>query len=175
MSRILSSLFGSRLVFPAEAVEDFVEEMAAVGVRDGADTGNDTVDVAVAVGGELVGGGETFAFAAVANGDEAGIDDGADKGNAVSSRLAKAFLGVQREVEFLFEEMADNVNVAQELRTFGGGNDDEEIINIATVVRIAEVVDNETVELVEENVGEKLGSQIANDDTAALGLVKEAF
>lgn len=149
--------------------------MAAVGVRDGADAGNDAVNVAVAVSGELVSGGEAFALAAVANSNEARVDDGADKGNAVSSGLAKALLGVQREVEFLFEEMADNVDVAQELRTLGGRNDDEEIINIATVVRIAEVVDNETVELVEENVGKELGSQIANDNAAALGLVKKAF
>lgn len=69
----------------------------------------------------------------------------------------------------------DGVDVAQELFALLGGNDDEEVVDVTTVVFIAEIESDVAVELVEEDVGEKLASEIADDDAAALGLVEEAF
>lgn len=142
---------------------------------DATDAGHDTVDVALAVGGELIGGGKTFATTAFAEGDETRIDDSADEGNTVVGGLAEALLGMEREVEMLFEEMVDDVDIAKELSTLRGGDDNEEIIHIATIMMITELVGDETVKLVEEDVGEELTGKVADDDAAAFGLVEEAF
>ncbi len=144
-------------------------------MRDGTNARNDTFDVAIAVGGELIGGGKTFAFAAVADGDKARVDNGADERDAVGGRLAKAFFRVEGEIELFFKKMVNDIDIAQKLRALGGGDDDKEIINVAAVMGIAEVVDDKTVELVEKDVRKELGSQIANDDTATFGLVKKTF
>ena len=164
-----------RLEVPAEGVEDFAEEMAAVDVSGAADAGEEAVDTAFAMGGETISGGKALAAAAGAEGDEMRVDDGADEGDAVVGGLAEALLRVESEAEVFFEEVVDDVDVAEELLTLGVGNDDEEIVDVAAVVGIAELEDDEAVELVEEDVGEELAGEVADDNAATLGLVKETF
>lgn len=82
---------------------------------------------------------------------------------------------MESERKIVFKELVDDVDVAKELSLLGGGNDDEEIVDITAVMMITEVVDDKTVELVEEDVRKELAGKIADDDAAALGLVKEAF
>ncbi len=55
------------------------------------------------------------------------------------------------------------------------GDDDIKIVNIATVMFVTEIVGDETVELVEEDIGDKLAGEIANDDTAAGFAIEETF
>ena len=59
--------------------------------------------------------------------------------------------------------------------TLRHGDDDEKVIDVATVMFVAEIEGYEAVELVEENVGKELTGQVADDDAAAFGLVEEAF
>jgi len=55
------------------------------------------------------------------------------------------------------------------------GDNDEKIVDVAAVMFVTEVKLDETVELVEEDVGEELAGKIADDDAAFFGLVEEAF
>lgn len=174
---LLAAVFvlGEPVVFPAEAVEEFLEEAAGVDVFGGAHAGDETVDVAFAAGGEGVGGFVGLATGAAAGDDEPRIDNGADEGDAFVDGLAVLLLRVEGESELAFEELLDGVDVAQELLALVGGNDDEEVVDIATVVFIAEVKHDEAVELVEEDVAEELAGEVADDDAATFGLVEEAF
>lgn len=85
------------------------------------------------------------------------------------------FMGMEGEFELEAEIFFDNTNVAEELFALFHGDDDEEVVDIATVVLIAEVELNETVELVEENVGEELAGEVADDDAAFFGLIEKTF
>ena len=69
----------------------------------------------------------------------------------------------------------DGVDVAKELFALFGRNDDEEVVDIATVMFVAEVESDIAVELVEEDVGEELAGEVADDDATAFGLVEKAF
>ena len=84
-------------------------------------------------------------------------------------------MGMESEFEFEAEIFFDNADVTEELFALFHGDNDEEVVDIATVVLIAEVELNETVELVEENVGEELAGEVANDDAAFFGLIEKTF
>jgi len=168
-------VFGKPVIFPAEAVEKFFEEAAGVDVFRGAHAGDEAVDVAFAASRKFVGGFEGFAAGAATGDDEAGIDYSSDEGNTFVDRLAVLLFWVESEVKFAFEKLLDGVDVAEELFALLGGNNNEEVVDVTTVMFIAEVESDVAVELVEENVGEELASEIANDDAAAFGLIEETF
>lgn len=69
----------------------------------------------------------------------------------------------------------DGVDVAEKLFALLGGDDDEEVVDVAAVIFVAEVKGDVAVELVEKDVGEELAGEVADDDAAAFGLVEEAF
>ncbi len=149
-----------------------MKEMAAVDMGYGADSGDDPVDITGAIGGEVVCGSKTFAATACAERNKARINDGTNKRDAVVGGLAKAFFRMEREVEIFFQKMIDDVNVAKKLSTLCSRNNNKEVINIATVMMITELMDDETIELVEENIRKKLRSEIADDDAATFRLIK---
>ncbi len=91
-------VFGEPIIFPAEAVEKFFEETAGVDVLRGAHAGDESVDVAFAAGGEFVGGFESLATRTATRDNEAGIDDGADEGNALVDGLAVLLFRVEGEI-----------------------------------------------------------------------------
>lgn len=161
--------------FPAEAVEDGFEEFAAVDVEHGALAGDKTFDVAFAEGGEAVGSGVGLATGAVSRDDEPRVDDGADERRALVDILGAAFVWMEGELELVVEELFDHDDVAGELRFLRERHDDIEVVDVASVVGIAEVVDDETVELIEEDVGEELAGEIADDNTVAGLTVKETL
>lgn len=140
-----------------------------------ADAGEEAIDAAFAVGGEAVGGGEALAATAGTEGNEMRVDNGADEGDAVVGGLAEALLWMEGEAEVFFEEVVDDVDIAEELLALGIGDDNEEVVDVAAVVRIAEVEDDEAVELVEEDIGEELASKVADNNAAALRLVEKAL
>lgn len=142
---------------------------------DGTHAGDEAVEVAGAGGGEIVGGLETVAAGAAARNDKAGVDNGADKGDAFFDGLTVLFLGVEGEAEFSFEEFRDNGEVAEELGAAGHRNDNKKVVDVATVMFVAEVESDIAVELVEKDVGEELASEVADDNAATFGLIKETF
>lgn len=168
-------ILGEPVIFPAEAVKKFFEEAAGVDVFRGAHAGDEAVDVAFAASRKFVGGFESLAARTATRDDEAGIDHSPDEGYTFVDGLAVLLFWVESEVKFTFEEFLDGVDVAEELFALLGGDDNEEVVDVTTVMFVAEVESDIAVELVEENVGEELASEIANDDAAAFGLIEEAF
>lgn len=87
-----------RLVFPveipAEAVEDGLEELAAINVNHSAFAGEKTLDISGAVGGELVGGSMSFAAGAMTRHDETRVDHSTDKRHTFVGKLGTAFVRV---------------------------------------------------------------------------------
>lgn len=142
---------------------------------DGTHAGDEAVEVAGAGGGEVVGGLETVAASAAAGDDKTGVDDSANKGDTFLDRLTVLLFGVEGEVKFLFEKFRDNGEVAEELSATGHRDDNKKVVDVATIMFVAEVKSNVAVELVEEDVGEELTGKITDDDAAAFGLIKEAF
>lgn len=137
--------------------------------------GNDAFEVASAVGGEVVGGLVGFAFSAVARDDKTRVSDGADERDAFTDKLFAAFVGMEGEVKFIAKVRFDDADVADELVFLLEGDDDVEIVDVATVMLITEFVSNKAVELIEENIRNKLTSEIADDNTAARLAIEEAF
>lgn len=168
-------VFGEPVIFPAKTVEKFFEEAAGINVFRGAHAGDEAVDVAFTASGKFVGGFESFAARATTRNDETRVDYGSDERDTFVDGLAVLLFRVESEVELALEKLLDGVDVAEELFALLGGNDNEEVVDVATVMFIAEVESDVTVELVEENIGEELASEIADDDAAAFGLVEEAF
>ena len=82
---------------------------------------------------------------------------------------------MESEFEFKAEILLDNADVAEKLFTLFHGDNDEKVVDIATIVLISEVELNETIELVEENVGEELAGEVADDDAAFFGLIEKTF
>lgn len=119
---------------------------------EGAHAGDDAFDITGAGGGESVSGGKTFAASAAARNNETGIDDGTDEGDAAFDGLTEAFFGVKGEGEMVFKETLNDVDVAEGLGALGHGDNNKEVVNITTIMFVAEFKSNETVELVEEDV-----------------------
>lgn len=168
-------VFGEPVIFPAEAVEKFFEETAGVDMFCGAHAGDEAVDVAFAASGKFVGGFESFAAGAATRDDEARVDYGSDERDTFVDGLAVLLFRVESEVKLAFEKLLDGVDVAEELFALLGGDNNEEVVDVATVMFITEVESDVAVELVEENIGEELTGEVADDDAAAFGLVEEAF
>lgn len=55
------------------------------------------------------------------------------------------------------------------------GNDNEKIVDVATIMFIAEIETDEAVELVKEDIRQELRSKIADDDAATLRLGEKTF
>ncbi len=161
--------------FPAEAIENRLEEFATVDVEHSALAGDETFDVAFAEGGEAVGSGVGFATGAVSRDDEPRVDDGTDERRALVDILGAALVWMEGELKLVVEELFDHDNIAGELRFLRERYDDIEVVDVASVVGVAEVVDDETVELIEEDVGEELAGEIADDDTVAGLTVEETL
>lgn len=168
-------VFGEPVIFPAKTVEKFFEEAAGVDVFRGAHAGDEAVDVAFTASGKFVGGFESFAARATTRNDETRVDYGSDERDTFVDGLAVLLFRVESEVELALEKLLDGVDIAEELFALLGGNDNEKVVNVATVMFVAEVESDVAVELVEENIGEELAGEIANDDAAAFGLVEKAF
>lgn len=82
---------------------------------------------------------------------------------------------MEGEFELEAEIFFDNADVAEELFALFHGDDDEKVVDVATVMLISEVELDETVELVEKDIGEELAGEVADDDAAFFGLVEETF
>lgn len=160
---------------PAKSIKNLFEKLAAIDVFDMSHTGDEPVDISVAVGGEFVGGAVTVAADAFAGDDETGIDHGANEGDTFVGGLFVLFLGVKGEFELAAEVLFDNFDIAQELFVLIHGYEDEKVIHIAPVVFISEVKLDIAIELVEENIREELAGEVADDDTAPFGLIEKAF
>lgn len=141
----------------------------------GAHAGDEAINVAFATGRKFVGGFKSLAAGAAAGDDETGINNRADKGDTFVDGLTVLLFRVESEVEFAFEEFLDGVDVAEELLALVGGDDDEKVVDVATIIFVAEFKSDVTVELVEEDVGEELAGEVADDDAAAFGLVEKTF
>lgn len=126
-----------------------MKEMTTVNMGNGANPRDDSVNIASAVSGETISGSEAFAATASTESNKTWINDSTNKGNAMVGGLAKTLLRVKRKVEIFFEEMVDNIDITKKLSTFGGGNNNEKVVNVATVVMIAELVNDEAIELIE--------------------------
>lgn len=161
--------------FPAETIEKIAEETAGINMEQGAFAGDDTFEITGAVGGEVVGGLVGFALGAVAGNDEARVSDGADKRYAFLDELFATLVRVEGEVELVAEIRFDDSNVADELLALLERDDDVEVIDVATVMFVAEIVSDETVELVEKDIGDELASEITNYDTATGAAIKKTF
>lgn len=112
---------------------------------------------------------------AAAGDDETGIDDGADEGHAFVDRLLVLFAGMEGELELLAQVFFDDADIAKHLGALFHGNNDEKVVDVATVMFVAEIELDEAVELVEEDIGEELAGEIANDDATVFGLIEETF
>lgn len=161
--------------FPAETIEKIAEETAGINMEQGAFAGDDTFEITGAVGGEVVGGLVGFALGAVARNDEARVSDGADEGYTFLDELLAAFKRVEGEVELVAEIRFDDSNVADELLALLERDDDVEVIDVATVMFVAEIVSDETVELIEKDIGDELASEITNYDTTTGAAIKKTF
>lgn len=112
---------------------------------------------------------------ATSGNNKSGVDDGADEWYAFVDRLFILFVGMESEFEFEAEIFFDNTDVAEELFALFHGDDDEKVVNVATVMLIPEVELNETVELVEKDIGEELAGEVADDDATLFGLIEKTF
>lgn len=139
---------GGPVVIPAESIKQLFEEAAAVDMNEAAHTGNHAFHLAFAVGGEAVGGLVGFALGAFTGNNVAGINGGADEGDAVVNGLVIAFLGMEGEAEVELEVVANDGDVAQELLAVLQGDENIEIVHVAAVMGIAELVDDEAIQLV---------------------------
>lgn len=137
--------------------------------------GDEAVDVAVAISGEFVSGAVAVATHAASGDDESRIDYSTDEGDAFVGGLLILFFGMESKFELAAEIFFDDFDIAQKLLVFVHRYEDEKVVHIATVMFIAEVKLNIAVELVEENVREKLAGEVADDNTATLGLIEETF
>lgn len=144
-------------------------------MEQGAFTRDNTFEITGAVGGEVVGGLVGFALGAVTGDDEARISDGADKRYAFFDELFATLMRVESKVELVAEIRFDDSNVADELFALLEWDDNVEVIDVATVMFIAEIVGDKTVELIEENIGNELAGEIADHDTAAGAAIEKTF
>lgn len=132
-------------------------------------------DAAGAIGGELIGGGLGFATGTVAGYDKARIGDGTDEWSAFVDGLSVLLVRVEGETKFALEIIANYIDIAHELMPLRHWYDDKEIVDVTSVMFVAEIESDKTVELVEKNIRNKLASKIADDDAAAGFAVKKAL
>lgn len=112
---------------------------------------------------------------AAAGNDEPRIDDGADERYALVNGLFILFMWMESEFELLAEIFFDNTDITKELFALLHGDDDEKVVDVTTIMFVAKVELDEAIELVKEDIGEELASEITDNDAAFFGLVEEAF
>lgn len=144
-------------------------------MNHGAFTRKKALDVASAVGSKLIGGSVSFAASAMTRHDEPWVDNCADKRDAFVGELGAAFVWMESELKLIAEIIADDFDITHELGFLGERHNNIKIVNVASIVHVAEVESDEAVELIEENIGEKLTGKVANNDTVAGLAVEEAF
>ena len=135
----------------------------------------DASRVADALGGETVGGLVSLALGAAAGDDEPRENGSANKGRTMIDGLDVAFLGVKGEIELLAQKALNHVDIAQQLISAFERNENIKIIDIATIMGIAQLVDNVTVELVKENIGKQLAGEIANHNALTFWLAEKTL
>lgn len=167
--------FGRPVIFPTKSIKKLFEKLAAIDMFHTAHTGDKPLDIAFAISTEFVGGAVTVVAGAFARNDEPRIDDGTDEGHAFVYGLLVLLFGMESETKLAKEELANNFDVAEELGALRFGDDDKEVVNIATVMLITEIETNEAVKLVKEDVRKELRGEIADDDAATVGLGEETF
>lgn len=163
------------VVFPAKTIENLFEKLTTVNVHHGAFARDKTGDLASAIGGEVVGGLVSLATGAVTGNNEPRIGDGADEGYAFVDGLCASFVWVEGEVEFIAEVAFDDADVTHELMFLGYGDNNEKVVNVAAIVLVAKVLSNETVELIEKDVGDELTSEVADDDAMPGLAIEKTF
>lgn len=146
--------FGSPVVFPAKSVEKLFEKFATINMFHAAHAGDEAFNITLAISAKFVCGAITIIAGAFTRNDKTRIDDSADEGYAFVDGLFILFFGMESEAEFAKKKLTNDLDITEELGALAFGNDNEEIINVATVMRIAEVKANETVKLVKEDIRE---------------------
>ncbi len=144
-------------------------------MHESAFAGNETFNAAVTAGSEAIGGGVSVAAGAVTGDNEAGIDDGADEGDAVVGGLSADFVGMEGEVELVLEVTIYNSDVAHKLRFLRHWDNNEKVVDVAAIMFVTEIESNKAIELVKVNIGKELTGKIADDDTVAGATMKETF
>lgn len=96
------------------------------------------------------------------------IDAGAEKRHAVINGTEIALFRMECKSEIVFQKRFNAFNICLGFLVIFLFDHNEEIIDVAAVVLITEFETDETVELIEIDVGDELGGQIANDDTEAI-------
>lgn len=140
-----------------------------------AHTGDEAFDITFAVSTEFVSGAITVAAGAFAGNDEARINHGADKRYALIDGLLVLFLRMESQAKFTEQEFANHLDIAEELGALTLGNDNEKIVDVATIMFIAEIKTDEAVELIEKDIRQELRGEIADDDAATVGLSEKTF
>lgn len=143
-------------------------------MEHGAFTSDEAVNGALAASSETIGGGVSFATGAVSGYDETRINHSANKGNTFVGGLSVHLMGMKGEVEPV-QKAVDDGNITHYLRLLGDRDNDIKIIDVATVMLVAEVEGDEAVELVEEDVREELAGEITDDDAVSRLTMKEAL
>lgn len=138
---------------PTKTGEKFAKKFVAINMLKATDAGRETVEVAVASSGEFVGGAVGIMAGTFAGIDETGVNDGADEGNAAGDGLFVLFLRMEGKFQFFGEIFFDYANITEELIAARHGGDDKKVVNIAPIMFIAEIEMDETIELVEKNIG----------------------
>ena len=82
-----------------------------------------------------------------------------EKINAGSESFDEDLAGMESEFEFVGEKATDGGNEFLKLRAAGGEN--HKIVGVAEGILLLESVFNELVQLVQVDIGEKLGSKVA--------------
>lgn len=144
-------------------------------MHEGAFAGDESFDAAFAGGGEAVSGLVGFAAGAATRNDKPRVDDGTSEGNAFVDGLFMLLMWVKFEFKFVAEIVRNDTDITEELFLLLHGDDDEEIVDVATVMLVTEVHSNETIELVEVDIGDELAGEITNDDTMPGAAIEEAF
>ena len=139
-----------------------------------AEVGDDSIEV-LATSGEVLAGLMEMRLQAVARVKTMGIDAGAEKLHALVDFAAVALFRVESHLQVVFQITLDYGDVLFGFLVLLGRNHVEEVVDIAAVVFVAEIVGDEAVELVEVDIGHELRSEVADNDTASGWLLIEGF
>lgn len=104
-----------------------------------------------------------------------GVNAHSEKWHSMPYRLAETFVRMELKFEASDKIFNHGGDFPFEVGKVGGGDDEIEIINIATVRFDLESIDDELVELIKIDVGHELRGEIADDNTFAWGLTEETF
>ena len=143
--------FGLSDVVPADRGIDVSDEFVGLHVGEDAVVADQDVKIVTSTGGNFVNRFFKVAAEAFTRLDMAKEDAGTEEFDTMVDGLGMAFMLMELEAEAIQEEL-DALAVAEELCFQIVRNDDVKIINIATVIFIAESLSDKMVQFVEENV-----------------------